>query len=383
MKIKSSELYLTIALFAICCLMDTGLTIYRIIGLALFGIAVLHVLFQKQIVVTAPIVNFWSWFIILWVFITVHTFLFTDWSWGWRGIIIYLLPAVAVVVYFSTGFTKMEIKEDFYNATIYAAILSILYVTVKELPAIMAGGSRIGDSASGNVNALAINLCSFFAVLSFEAIYLERKRLFPLLVILSLFILLTGSKKGVVGIFIIIVILFAGKYRLKVWKYILPIIILLLVYELIMNNSYFYAIIGRRVDAFFSALETKQSNNSTGERLSMYQLGWNYFRSSPWLGNGYGYFAKYSLFSTYSHSNYIELLVSFGLLGFLLYYSQYIRIIIKVIKNIKKNMITILCITIIALQLFFDTASIGYYNDARFYIFIFFMLIFLEDEYMY
>ena len=81
MKIKSSELYLTIALFAICCLMDTGLTIYRIIGLALLGIAVLHVLFQKQIVVTAPIVNFWSWFIILWVFITVHTFLFTDWSW--------------------------------------------------------------------------------------------------------------------------------------------------------------------------------------------------------------------------------------------------------------------------------------------------------------
>ena len=161
MKIKSSELYLTIALFAICCLMDTGLTIYRIIGLALLGIAVLHVLFQKQIVVTAPIVNFWSWFIILWVFITVHTFLFTDWSWGWRGIIIYLLPAVAVVVYFSTGFTKMEIKEDFYNATIYAAILSILYVTVKELPAIMAGGSRIGDSASGNVNALAINLCHF------------------------------------------------------------------------------------------------------------------------------------------------------------------------------------------------------------------------------
>ena len=63
MKIKSSELYLTIALFAICCLMDTGLTIYRIIGLALLGIAVLHVLFQKQIVVTAPIVNFWSWFI--------------------------------------------------------------------------------------------------------------------------------------------------------------------------------------------------------------------------------------------------------------------------------------------------------------------------------
>ena len=42
-----------------------------------------------------------------------------------------------------------------------------LYVTVKELPAIMAGGSRIGDSASGNVNALAINLCSFFAVLLF------------------------------------------------------------------------------------------------------------------------------------------------------------------------------------------------------------------------
>lgn len=60
------------------------------------------------------------------------------------------------------------------------------------------------------------------------------------------------------------------------------------------------------------------------------------FFERPLLGWGVGGFQQYSLINhgayVYAHSNYVELLADFGIVGLLIYYSQYIYCIYNLFK---------------------------------------------------
>lgn len=75
------------------------------------------------------------------------------------------------------------------------------------------------------------------------------------------------------------------------------------------------------------ALEGREGSANT--RLRMIQEGLSLWRDAPVIGYGINQFRWVGSFTTYSHSNYTELLVSFGVIGFLLYHALLLGILLR------------------------------------------------------
>ncbi|PWX16157.1 hypothetical protein CYK66_10200 [Clostridium perfringens] len=76
-----------------------------------------------------------------------------------------------------------------------SGVISMLYLISSEKTNILMGGSRIGDSLSGNVNTVGFNFGIISTVLMWSIC--KEKKIYKVLVfvLLSIFMLLTGSKK--------------------------------------------------------------------------------------------------------------------------------------------------------------------------------------------
>ena len=361
-----------IAGFAIiCCLMSGNLNQYMYASVALLCVGFLLRL-SVSTIVNNKCTTFQMWIILTWGYILINGFFVTEQYFGWKSILVYLLPALAIMLFYAPFRDKDLIFDIFCKGCEFGAVISIIYIVINELPTILAGGARIGCSASGNVNTVAMNLSVFALVIYYEILFEQKKKVWPLFVICALFILLTGSKKGLMGIALAIILLSIFKYKWRAYKYVLPILLIGIILYILKNSPYFYSIIGRRINAFIVSLETDQTNGSTGERIGMYEIGWQIFKQSPIFGNGYGYFANNTIYGTYSHNNYIEMLVSFGLLGTGLYYSLFVQLIICGLKKVAKDYHIILFICLIFMQISFDFASINYYDNAMMYVVLFF-----------
>jgi O-antigen ligase len=96
-------------------------------------------------------------------------------------------------------------------------------------------------------------------------------------------------------------------------------------------------------------------------RLSMIVRGYELWQASPLWGYGIDQFRYVSGFAKYSHNNYVELLVSFGMVGFLLYYSVIGSIMARSVRRIFVGSqhawpVLVICIVI----LFWDLALVSF-----------------------
>jgi len=175
--------------------------------------------------------------------------------------------------------------------------------------------------------------------------------LFIILLLFGLCGLSTGSK-----IFLLIAIVtsfytlikFMGKKHLKWYFYILIILALILLSIFIINLPAFETIKKRLLDF----LNPVNKDKSTLLRFQMFIDGFYMFLRRPLFGFGAsGYFTSSSIGGCWSHNNFSELLCSYGIIGFILFYIPY-TLAIKSKKNNKNKylndvgsilMITFIC----------------------------------------
>lgn len=124
-----------------------------------------------------------------------------------------------------------------------------------------------------------------------------------------------------------------------------------------------YLLLGTRVEDFLSSigvLDMPVVGDSTNIRGDMYVKGMEMWMDSPMFGNGLGAFTAYSGYHTYSHNTYTEILSSFGLIGFVVFYFLPIVTFYKALIYRKENVFIKIALMLSIIGFFFDTASIKF-----------------------
>lgn len=240
----------------------------------------------------------------------------------------------------------IETKEDIKNlllANFLALIFYLVYILLK-VDISQLGEDRLGVGLLGslwNANDVGMKLCVGFGL----ALYFgfERKDLFEkvLLFILSLVFAIVSFLSGSRTAFLLLILIAMGMFLLTAKNKMLAIGVVAVfiagMYLLVMNVESLYEVLGKRLESLIENLfEDDASEGSFDARAEMIRFGWNAFLERPIFGYGMSNFSvlyeQATGRATYSHNNFIEILVNGGLVGFILYYFIYGYIFVKLFK---------------------------------------------------
>jgi O-antigen ligase len=137
-----------------------------------------------------------------------------------------------------------------------------------------------------------------------------------------------------------------------------------------MNIQIFYTLLGYRIEALVKMIKLGQSDESSVVTRFLYiQRGWSYFLRNPWHGYGLDTFRYLAgSYGTYSHNNYIELLVSGGIPTLFFFYFYRFIVLIKLV-NFNKDKLLVLLFVLLVLLFILEYGFVSYFE--RIYIIIY------------
>lgn len=238
-------------------------------------------------------------------------------------------------------------------------------------------GYRLGVSSNINPNTITWTF-GILALFTIVFALSERKVFYFLLYVFELLIIfLTGSKNGLLLALIPIIVYGIDALKEINIRVIASIMIfVIIVWILIHSLSVLYTLIGKRIDSMLYTIGL--SNNiktitagidmsSTEKRIRMIVAAAEMFWEKPILGWGIGAFARTAGFGYYCHNNYMEILVSSGILVFIIYYVYLGICFFKALymKKCKKKDIAIMLFLSLALL---DFSTVNFYSNVIFYV---------------
>lgn len=245
---------------------------------------------------------------------------------------------------------QLEIISVSGSFVIVATIItSIIYDPVwKEW--LMGMSSRVGATPAGTCIDTGNLLLIMMIPLLYDLIVNHRKRYLIFIVLAVFQIFATGAKSSVLPIILVLgIFLLGASTDAKIFKRNLIILLVVFVIGLvaIMTIPPLYTIIGERIVELFTSFGDKEYDlhTSSGQRLAVIDAVKTHFGEHPIFGHGFYAFKQkpYSILEEYridngteiayrhiqTHMNYLELLFSFGVFGFVLYYWFPVYLIVK------------------------------------------------------
>ncbi|MDY4948214.1 MAG: O-antigen ligase family protein [Clostridium cadaveris] len=234
-------------------------------------------------------------------------------------------------------------------------------------------GYRLGQGGEEfNANAVGINVVA--ALIYIYILICNKQIKYKSLSIiyvayLIFFVLTSGSRTTLlmllIGIFLCY--LFKGDKHYII-KMLFGIVCVLMMIYFMVNIPFLYNEIGFRIQNMFNFvrdINTTNTDSSMKWRYEMIIFGIEMVRNKFMIGHGINtyrtYFGNYTGYYTYSHNTYIEILFSFGLLGFI----QYFWIYFKNIKNYKNKVLKKQSISITLITLIISFSSMGYISISQ------------------
>lgn len=181
-----------------------------------------------------------------------------------------------------------------------------------------------------NMASMIFGICIGIAIY----LYIISKKIIYLFLIFGFvfFNLVTGSRKGIIqmALTIALIMLLQGDFKQKIRIAMVIILITGVGTVIFLNNDFLQNVYGARLLAIF---DDSIADGSKEVRDLFRKWAFEAFLDRPLVGNGAGYAAvligdKYGA-EVYSHCNYTELLCNYGIIGFCLYYSNYLVVMIK------------------------------------------------------
>lgn len=285
-----------------------------------------------------------------------------------------ILIFIAILFLYNLVISK-TIKTEYFLYGIIASVWINFLMLILNKTGIISEHIIFFDSRfiGTKTNANEIGYVFVYALFSILFLVTKRKRGFSLFLFITLLLViylsvLTGSKKTLIGlVFLLIGYQF---YRIRTYWGIIRISIFLFGMFLIIQNlttiiDYLDSPYLNKTYARFerALLEFNNANvkGSTSERLDLIKLALTKIKEKPLLGHGLNSFTSYS--KIYTHSNYLEILTSLGVVGMIIFYSMHAFTFFKgylyTRKNIKMRWLFCLFIFIILL---IDFTAVNYYN---------------------
>ena len=221
-------------------------------------------------------------------------------------------------------------------------------------------GTPIYKSSNGTATfcCIAIFLCFYYIMVKHRRIYIVP------LIFLSIGIIFSGSRKGLLFLLIIIIYsLFIMEKSSILKKIMLMLILPVLLYIILFKIPIIHELIGNRLLSLILNLQGNlniDDGNSFNMRMILADKAKQYFYQKPLFGWGLSVFTKNN--NGYGpENNYLELMVSSGIIGLLSYYSYAYIAICNIIKKYLKydNLFRVFSVIIIVL-LTIDIGTVSY-----------------------
>lgn len=233
-----------------------------------------------------------------------------------------------------------------------------------------------GEATTGLWNGNDIGMkCALYIILMLYFLSNNKKILQKMILLISLLIPLvllyyTASRKAILMVILGVSFFYYLKHPNKKIRNLIVICLgVYIVYTLMMNNVYLYKAIGWRIDGALALLnKSSQVDSSTLLRKRYINIGIDAWKKSPFLGYGVANFSIINSHETghmtYSHNNFVEILVGVGGMGFLIYYSYYIKLLFDYVKihfkHLSSQILNVIAICFI-IMLAMHFAVVSYY----------------------
>lgn len=228
------------------------------------------------------------------------------------------VTTVAIICKNFEGVKKLMLCLAFVGFAVFITLYSRGLLAITE---------RLGYDIMGNANSFGLMATVFFtgAISSFFEAKSKPLKFMLLIAVLFdiLLMILTGGRKFLLYsiVFIFSSLLVKGSVkpmRLFIVTLVMGIIVYIGAY-FIMHNEFLYDAIGYR----FAGLSGGEAEGVDDQSAIMLR-GLEMFHQKPIFGWGVNAYSFSSGMDLYAHSNYVELLADFGIVGTLIFYSNYI-----------------------------------------------------------
>lgn len=370
--------FVGIYFFTLACLYsEKHLLMYYLIMFGEFSVALLSVIFCKRKINKILNSKYMLWLFAVFIMYNIWGFLIkTHIEYPALYIITHMINTLTIV-FITIDSDKKELEELFCKSSVIGSLLSIAFVVVNEQEMLRQGiGERIGVSASGNVDVFGMYLgvMSIFTLYKF-IIKKNRIYLFPYILQVC-FMLLTGSKQALLYIIISYIMFIKYSYKTNLAKYIVPLMIAIIAVVAIFSIPVLYNLVGHRIEIMLVSFGVNiagiESSRSTDVRMGMIVRAFELFLQNPIFGGGWGFFTKFSGFNMYSHATYTEILVTYGIFGFVLYYSRFYKDTFRLLNIKKREPVEQLAVVLMVSILVADFARITFSQTALNYVIVFF-----------
>lgn len=274
-------------------------------------------------------------------------------------------------------FCEREDAHEFFLKSLYIAGIALIGYSLytydlSEVIDMMSHGSnvRIGRDII-QTNVFGIQHATTAIVAFYYFLYKKKHKIFHIIVLAMTFIfaMSSGSRTALLMTCLGILYLIYKKYGIRqVYKIVFVVLIAVLVFMIVIQLPMF-ATIRTRMKGATDAFSGTGGDDSTVVRMKMITDGWSFFKERVLTGYGATNYTALSRYRTYAHNNFIEVLVDFGIIGFILYYLIYwnaFKNLMKEKADGAKALFAIFCV-----RFMMEIATITYYEKLNWIILAF------------
>lgn len=274
---------------------------------------------------------------------------------------------------------NLLIKAHFI-AGIALSIYSIFFFGWNNIITALLSNIRLGGDIS-QANVFGMQLATTVIICFYYLTFHGKKIMIPISIIPFILAMASGSRKTLIiltlGIIILLFLKFGARNLIKA---VISISILLTSFYMLLQLPLFNNVLIRFEGVYAVLGWGGQPEASAEVRQMLIDLSWNLFKQKPFFGNGLNSTSSLIFnvigLDTYSHNNFIEVLVDGGIIGLFAFYQIYFYIIYKNSFSIsRKSVVTVIILTLLIIRFVLDYASVSYYEKSTW---IFFAIGFLS-----